>query len=178
MKLNKTKQTLSFRSLIASSLLLFSINVMAAPGTLADLPLQTSSSTEANIVFLLDDSASMNTNIPALSITRWASLESSMSTILSNLSGVNVGLATFDTDKNKNGGDIVYDLTLLDTSLPTNAATVAAMNSVITGLGGALGGNSTIPAEALQDVGRYFANESSGRCGGSVNAELTIYPDD
>ena len=180
MKLNKFNLKSSVALLAASSVLLFSIKSIAAPGTLADLPLQTSSSAEANIVFLLDDSGSMTTTIPSLGISRWAALEDSMDTILNDLTGVYVGIAAFSSGKDRDGGDIFHELTLLDQTDPNNSTTISTMNTVISGLGSNLGGNSTIPAEALQDVGRYFANATSGNCGSdtAADATLTIHPDD
>lgn len=177
MKLNYANLKSSISQLTTGGLLLFTCNSMAGPGTLSDIPLQTSSSSEANIMFLLDDSGSMNSFISGTT-TRWDALETSMDTLLNSLTGVNVGLATFDTDVNKNGGDIIYPLTLLDQSDAADFATkVSAMNTIIAAQGGHLGGNSTIPAEALLDVGRYFANDASGNCGGSAGANLTIHPD-
>ena len=63
MMLMKTKKTL-FSAAVSTALLTFAylnpVTVMAAPGTLADSPLFLSNSVEPNILFMVDDSGSMD----------------------------------------------------------------------------------------------------------------------
>lgn len=176
MKMNQFKLKSSIALLTSSGLLLCSLNSFAGPGTLADVPLQTSSSSEANIVFLLDNSQSMNTSLDGG--TRLSKLKSSLNSVLPDLTGVNIGLFTFDSG---NGARMlptnsVYGLRLLDQSANDYATQLGYLTTAVTNLSSGSGG--TILAESLQDIGRYFANDASENCGGSAGAQLKIHPDD
>ena len=63
MMLMKTRKT-PFKAAVSTALLTFaylnSVTAVAAPGTLADTPLFLSNSVEPNILFVVDDSGSMN----------------------------------------------------------------------------------------------------------------------
>ncbi|MDH5370018.1 MAG: PilC/PilY family type IV pilus protein [Gammaproteobacteria bacterium] len=156
--------------------LLFVLNMPSAipadaPGNLANEPLQTSATAEPNIVFLLDNSGSMNSNNISVGVKRWDALKTTMSTLLDGLNRVRVGIASFSND-----GEISHDLTLLDTTDASYSTNLAAIKATMNGL--TTGGNGTILAETFQDVGRYYANNALGQCGGSATAELTIHPGD
>lgn len=157
--------------------LLFVLNIpnampANAPGVLAQQPLQTSATAEPNVMFLIDNSSSMVTNDLPSGDSRWLTLRETMSTLLSDMNGLNVGMATFE-----DSGSILKPLTLFDKSDPTTHANLvtayrAALDAEPTG------GNGTIPGLVMQNLGRYFANDSSKRCGGgpNLNTELTIHP--
>ena len=64
------------------------------PGTLVSQPLHTSATAEPNIVFLLDNSGSMNSNLTSGGVTKtrlnW--LKDALHTIVPELNGVRVGM--------------------------------------------------------------------------------------
>jgi len=60
MKTKKTSFSATAGALLATVVLLAPVTIKAAPGTLADSPLFLSNSVEPNILFMLDDSGSMN----------------------------------------------------------------------------------------------------------------------
>jgi len=179
----------------ATGILLLAINTANAavpgmtenrPGTLGSQPLHTSATAEPNIVFLLDNSASMvNNSITTGSVTktRLAWLKESLHTLIPELNGVRVGMFTFDSG---NGSRMLstrtsseYLMRLLDKSDTTNYPTILEYftknsSGTIDALSSGSGG--TILAESLQDIGRFYANDASGQCGGSSDADLTIYP--
>lgn len=156
------------------------------PGSLASQPLHTSATAEPNIIFLLDNSGSMvNNSITTNSVTKtrldW--LKYSLHQIVPELNGVRVGMFTFDSG---NGSRMLatrtgseYLMRLLDKTDTTNYPTIleyftknasGAIDALSNGSGG------TILSENLQDIGRYYANDASGQCGGSNGANLTIHP--
>lgn len=150
------------------------------PGTLASQPLHTAATAEPNIVFLLDNSQSMNSNsitTDSVTKTRFEWLKVALHDIVPELSGVRIAMFTFD---NGNGSQMraansAYDMRLLDKT----AGDYDTIKGYFTGASGtinslATGSGGTVLAESLQDIGRFYANDSSEACGGGN--DLTIHP--
>ena len=157
------------------------------PGTLASQPLHTAATAEPNVMFLIDDSASMKRDIDGINTTtadadqRWQILLGSMDSILDDLDGVYVGIASY-----KNDTQIKTGMTLLDSSLggAYTTALTGLKNDVIA-LGGTapngvgnLGGEGTKLSKTMHTIGRYFANSDSDNCGSKTTADanLVIHP--
>jgi len=166
--------------------LLFVLNIPSAipadaPGNIAQEPLQTSATAEPNIMFLIDDSGSMDGAISASnSDNRWATLVTTMNDLLDGLNGVYVGFSSFKED-----GKIAQHMTLLDKSDLGYTTTLSDMKTTVYDLGGAaasgyptLGGFSTQVGNTMHLIGRYFARGNvSTACGAATtNGDLVIHP--
>ena len=160
----------------------FSQQAMAAPGNLSNDPLQVTANAPPNIMFLIDDSGSMDNEIGGGNTDiRWEILLTSMNTVLDDLNRVYVGIASF-----KNDSQIKTPMTLLDSSLTgTYATTLSSLKADVAALGGAgpgyntLGGEGTILGKTMHDIGRYFANGAGDSCGSGTSGadgDLVIHP--
>ncbi|MCK5617069.1 hypothetical protein KAR91_85190, partial [Candidatus Pacearchaeota archaeon] len=93
--------------------------------------------------------------------------------LLDTLKSVNVGLSTFDSSSN--GADL---------DVPIAAISATHVTTLKTAVNGTTPSGGTPLAETLLDIGRYFANgdgnngSADKKCGGAINTDLTIHPDD
>lgn len=193
-----TKMTLtniiSFKLSYYSVIGLLSIsNAFAAnaPGVIANEPLQTSTTAKPNIMFILDNSGSMND--PLDDSTRLAVMQDSAKAIINGLGQVRVGVAKLMNDP-VSENDIFPDTPLPDPPYSAYGAAILSNVADLTPAYKAQLGTTidnirawgwTPLASSMRDIGRYFAhgNTTAGlgtNCGGTSgnNATLTLHPDD
>ncbi len=151
------KRTAQF--VMLSVLLFWQVTVMAASGTLplAQQPLLTTTQEPPNIMFMIDNSGSMNDpSSSGSSQTRLQVVKQAAINLLNSLSGVRVGLSTFNN--NHNGALIRVGMNDIATNL--NPMTNAI--NAITASGGT-------PLENTElNLGRYFVQ--------GFNNNLTLHP--
>ncbi|MCK4587627.1 MAG: VWA domain-containing protein [Gammaproteobacteria bacterium] len=157
--------------------LLFVLNISSAipadaPGIIASEPLQTSTTAKPNLMFIIDNSISMNANdVGASNAKRMDVAKAAAKTIIEGLGNVRVGLAEYNTDP---GATIVENMADLSSTY------IGTLKTAIDNMTPTNGG--TPLAHSLRDIGRYFANGNSasgvtnGQCGGSGSADLIIHP--
>lgn len=135
----------------------------AAPGTIADVPLFTQANADPNIMFILDSSISMNSTLGTG--TRISVAKTALTDMVNSLNNVRTGFATFDSDV---GASIIVPID----DVATNRSTITS------NISSTAADDSTPLGEAMRDIGRYFANDSSGNCGGGggSSTHLALHP--
>ena len=136
----------------------------AAPGTLASVPLFTQANADPNIMFILDSSYSMALSSLGTS-TRIAVAKTALTDLVNSLTNVRAGYSIFDN--------------ALGASIQVPIGDIASNRSTITSsISSTVANDSTPLGESLRDIGRYFANDSSGNCGGGggSSTHLTLHP--
>ncbi|MBY0545392.1 MAG: VWA domain-containing protein, partial [Gammaproteobacteria bacterium] len=146
--------------LFASSLFLASIGNAFATTTfipLSQQPLLTATQAAPNLLFMIDDSGSMSTIVPnSGNLTRLQVAQQTVNDLLNSLTGVRVGLATF----NGTNAQIKVGINNISTNLSTMISAVNSLQAT----------ENTPLANTQLEMGRYFVQ--------GFNNTLTLHPGD
>jgi type IV pilus assembly protein PilY1 len=152
--------------------------------SMSSTPLFTASNANPNIMFILDNSKSMDTAFGSVAgDTRLSVAKDALSNLMDSLTNVNVAFGTLDPPKtlsnsDEGGLDIVYALHAIGDSGTelTNRTNCKSFITATSSIGYDDDNDNTTPEVdasplncALRDSARYFSNDSSGNaCGGSM----------